>query len=80
MAEYDGSVRIKTEIDSKNASAQLMSLENRIVKTADKVASLRSKMDSLKNTREQNYKTLLILGKHLLLAATRRNMLTLVKN
>lgn len=49
MAEYDGSVRIKTEIDSKNASAQLMSLENRIVKTADKVASLRSKMDSLKN-------------------------------
>lgn len=51
MAEYDGSVRIKTEIDSKNASAQLMSLENRIVKTADKVASLRSKMDSLKNTK-----------------------------
>ena len=51
MAGYDGSVRIKTDIDSKNASAQLMSLENRIVKTADKVASLRSKMDSLKNAK-----------------------------
>lgn len=49
MAEYDGSIRIKTDIDSKNASAQLMSLENRIAKTADKVTSLRSKMDSLKN-------------------------------
>lgn len=51
MAGYDGSVRIKTDIDSKNASAQLMSLENRIVKMADKVASLRSKMDSLKDAK-----------------------------
>lgn len=51
MAQYDGSVRINTKIDTKGASAQLMSLENRIVKTADKVASLRSKMDSLKNAK-----------------------------
>lgn len=49
MAQYDGSIRINTKIDSKQASAQLMSLENRIVKTADKVESLRSKMDALKN-------------------------------
>lgn len=49
MAQYDGSIRINTKIDSKQASAQLMSLENRIVKTADKVESLRSKMDVLKN-------------------------------
>lgn len=48
MAQYDGSIRINTKIDSKEASAQLMTLENRIVKTADKVASLRSKMDALK--------------------------------
>lgn len=53
MAGYDGSVRIKTDIDSKNASAQLMSLENRIIKMADKVASLRSKMDSLKDAKIQ---------------------------
>ncbi|MDE7323150.1 MAG: hypothetical protein K2N73_10590 [Lachnospiraceae bacterium] len=58
MAEYDGSIRINTKIDSKQASAQLMSLENRIVKTADKVASLRSKMDALKNAQvpTQEYK------------------------
>lgn len=51
MAQYDGSIRINTKIDSKEASAQLMTLENRIVKTADKVAALRSKMDSLKDTK-----------------------------
>lgn len=51
MAQYDGSIRINTQIDSKNASAQLMSLENRLVKTADKVSSLRSRMDSLKNAK-----------------------------
>ncbi len=51
MAQYDGSIRINAKIDSKNASAQLMTLENRIAKTADKIAGLRSKMDSLKNTK-----------------------------
>lgn len=55
MAQYDGSIRINTKIDSKEASAQLMTLENRIVKTADKVASLRSKMDALKNTKIPTY-------------------------
>lgn len=51
MAQYDGSIRINTKIDSKEASAQLMTLENRIAKTADKIASLRSKMDELKKTK-----------------------------
>ena len=51
MAQYDGSIRINTKIDSKQASAQLMTLENRIVKTADKIAGLRSKMDALKDTK-----------------------------
>lgn len=51
MAEYDGSIKIKTEINAKSAQVQLQSLENRIVKAADKVASLRSKMDSLKNSK-----------------------------
>ena len=51
MAQYDGSIRINTKIDSKEASAQLMTLENRIVKTADKVTALRSKMDALKDVK-----------------------------
>lgn len=51
MAQYDGAIRINTQIDSKNASVQLMTLENRIVKTADRIASLRQKMESLKNAK-----------------------------
>ena len=58
MAQYDGSVRINTEIETKKAKIQLTSMENRIVKAADKVDSLRSKMDALKDvkTPTQEYK------------------------
>lgn len=49
MAQYDGSIRINTEINTKDASSQLMKLENNMQKAADKVSSLRSKMDSLKD-------------------------------
>lgn len=60
MAQYDGSVRINTEIETKKAKIQLTSMENRIVKAADKVDSLRSKMDALKDvkTPTQEYKDL----------------------
>lgn len=60
MAEYDGSIRINTKIETKEASAQLMTLENRIVKTADKISSLRSKMDALKDTKipTEEYKSI----------------------
>ena len=51
MAQYDGSIRINTEINAKNAESQLSSLENRMKKTADKIASLRSKMESLKDAK-----------------------------
>lgn len=51
MAQYDGSIRINTKIDSKQASTQLITLKNRIEKIADKIAGLRSKMDALKNTK-----------------------------
>lgn len=51
MAEYDGSVLIETKFDTKNASSQMMALESRIVKAADKVEMLRAKMDALNNTR-----------------------------
>lgn len=58
MAQYDGSIRINTRIGIKEASAQLMTLENRIAKTADKIDSLRSKMNALKDTKipTQQYK------------------------
>lgn len=49
--QYDGAVYIKTDIDTKSANVQLASLENRMAKTADKIASLRSKMDSLKDAK-----------------------------
>lgn len=51
MAQYDGSIRINTDIQTKSAQVQLAALENRMVKTSDKIASLRSKMDALKDAK-----------------------------
>lgn len=58
MAQYDGSIRINTQIDTKNASSQMMGLANQIQKTADRVSSLRSKMDALRDAQipTQKYK------------------------
>lgn len=60
MADYDGSIRINTKIDTKDASSQLLSLWNQMQKTADKIASLRSKMDSLKDVKipTEEYKSI----------------------
>lgn len=60
MAQYDGSIRINTSIEMKKAQIQLSTLENRIVKTSDKIASLRSKMDALKEAKipTQEYKSI----------------------
>ena len=51
MAQYDGSIRINTKIDTGNAKVQLSALAHTIVKTADEIASLRSKMDALKDVK-----------------------------
>lgn len=58
MAQYDGSIRINTEITDKQAEKELKRLESSISKTADEIASLRSKMDSLKDVKipTQEYK------------------------
>lgn len=58
MAQVDGSIRIGTEITTKQAEKELKSLEGSIAKTAEKIASLRSKMDALKDTKlpTQEYK------------------------
>lgn len=49
MANYDGSILINTKINVKSAEVQLSALENRMVKTADKIGALRAKMDALKD-------------------------------
>lgn len=51
MAEYDGSIKILTKIDTKQANSQLLTLENRMLKTADKITALKNRMESLKNTK-----------------------------
>lgn len=51
MSQYDGSIRVGTKIETKEAERELRSLENSIQKTADKIASLRSKMDALKDVK-----------------------------
>lgn len=49
MAQYDGSIRINTEIEYRNAQKELKKLESSISKTSNEIASLRSKMDALKD-------------------------------
>lgn len=58
MAQYDGSIRINTEILVKSAEKQLKALENNMEKTATKAASFRAEMDALKNEKipTQEYK------------------------
>lgn len=58
MAQYDGTIRINTNIRIKEAQIQLASLENSMKKTADKITELRSKMDALKDAKipTQEYK------------------------
>lgn len=51
MAQYDGSIRINTKISVKEAEVQLTTLENRMKKTADRIVSLRSKMDAMKDAK-----------------------------
>ena len=50
MAQYDGSIRINTEITVKQAEKELKSLESSISKTAKEIASLRSKMNALETS------------------------------
>ena len=58
MAQYDGSIRINTEISAKSAEKQLRALENNMEKTAEKAASLHDKMEALRTTQipTQEYK------------------------
>ncbi len=51
MAQYDGSIRIGTEITTREAKKELKSLESSITKAANEAASLRSKMEELKDVK-----------------------------
>lgn len=44
-------ITIKTNIETKNATAQLTSLENRVVKTADKIEALKKEMEEMSSTK-----------------------------
>ena len=47
LAEYDGEIRINTKINTKDVSSQMMQLENRMQKTAQKAQQLESQMRKL---------------------------------
>ena len=49
MADYDGSVRFDTQINTKNASSQLLRLENQISKAARKASDLTEKMREMES-------------------------------
>lgn len=48
MSQYDGSIRINTQINVKSAEAQLGALEASISKSAQKINDFRTKLDFLK--------------------------------
>ena len=47
---YDGEIKINTLIDTKNVSSQMLSLQNQIAKTADKIDVLKTRMASMKDS------------------------------
>ena len=52
MAEqYDGSIRINTEINTRDVNSQMLRLTNEIKKTAKEISILQEKMESLGKTK-----------------------------
>lgn len=47
MAGFDGEIKINTVINTKSATSQMLSLENQISKTANKISVLKEKMSHL---------------------------------
>lgn len=47
MPKYDGEIRINTKMDTKDVSSQMLQLENRMQKTAQKAQQLESEMRKL---------------------------------
>lgn len=60
MSQYDGSIRINTEIDAKNVNSQMMRVVNSIRKAEAEVSRLRARMEELENTNipTEEYKNL----------------------
>ena len=51
MADYDGSIKIDTKIDTKNVSSQMLRLENQITKASRKASDLTDKMRQMENAK-----------------------------
>lgn len=51
MSGYDTEIRVNTKIDTKQATSQLLSLENRMLKAADKAGHLNQKMREMENVK-----------------------------
>ena len=52
---YDGEIRINTKVDMKNASSQMLGLENRISKTADKISMLKDRIEETQFALSKGY-------------------------
>lgn len=51
MPQYDGSIRINTEIDAKNVTSQMLKITNQIQKAESEVSRLRERMKELENAK-----------------------------
>lgn len=51
MAEYDGSIRINTKIESKDVTSQMQRIVNSIRKSESEIQRLQARMDELANTK-----------------------------
>lgn len=54
MPGYDGEVRINTKIETKDAKQQLMTLQNHMNKTAQKMDGITKKMEDMKNVKVED--------------------------
>ena len=53
MAQYDGSIRINTEITSKQAEKELKQLDSSIKKSASEISRLQKEMENIKTPTKQ---------------------------
>lgn len=50
MPQYDGSIRINTQIETKNVTSQMMKVVNSIQKTEAEISRLQEKMREMERT------------------------------
>lgn len=55
MPQYDGSIRVNTEIESKNVTSQMLKIINTMKQAEEEITRLKGKMESLKNAKIPTY-------------------------